>query len=129
MLIGAILASASNLLFVILAGKGHDFFYMYSAVMFDNLASGLASAIFVAFLSVLTNIRFSMVQYALLSSLMTLTPKILGGYSGAMVETMGYPAFFTFTALIGIPVLLLIYMVDKHVMSQDATRGDNITHE
>lgn len=97
--------------------------------MFDNLASGLASAIFVAFLSVLTNIRFSMVQYALLSSLMTLTPKILGGYSGAMVETMGYPDFFTFTALIGIPVLLLIYMVDKHVMSQDATRGDNITHE
>ena len=66
---------------------------------------------------------------SLLSSLMTLTPKILGGYSGAMVETMGYPAFFTFTALIGIPVLLLIYMVDKHVMSQDATRGDNITHE
>jgi PAT family beta-lactamase induction signal transducer AmpG len=26
-------------------------------------------------------------------------------------------------------VLLLIYMVDKHVMSQDATRSDKITHE
>ena len=120
MLIGAILASSSNLLFVMLAGKGHDFFYMYFAVMFDNLASGLASAIFVAFLSVLTNIRFSMVQYALLSSLMTLTPKILGGYSGAMVENMGYASFFTFTALIGVPVLFLIYMVDKHVMGEHA---------
>lgn len=43
MLMGAILASSSNLLFVMLAGKGHDFFYMYFAVMFDNLASGLAS--------------------------------------------------------------------------------------
>lgn len=118
MLIGAILASTSNLLFVLLAGKGHDFFYMYFAVMFDNMASGLASAVFVAFLSVLTNIRFSMVQYALLSSLMTLTPKILGGYSGAMVKSMGYPFFFTFTALIGIPVLLLIYIVDKQVMNQ-----------
>ena len=120
MLMGAILASSSNLLFVMLAGKGHDFFYMYFAVMFDNLASGLASAIFVAFLSVLTNIRFSMVQYALLSSLMTLTPKILGGYSGAMVENMGYASFFTFTALIGVPVLFLIYMVDKHVMGEHA---------
>lgn len=129
MLIGAILASTSNLLFVMLAGKGHDFFYMYVAVMFDNMASGLASAIFVAFLSVLTNIRFSMVQYALLSSLMTLTPKILGGYSGAMVENMGYPTFFTFTALIGIPVLFLIYMVDKHVMSQDAAKEAKLTHE
>lgn len=129
MLIGAILAAASNLLFVILAGKGHDFFYMYFAVMFDNMASGLASAIFVAFLSVLTNVRFSMVQYALLSSLMTLTPKILGGYSGSMVENMGYPAFFTFTALIGIPVLFLIYMVNKHVMSQDAVKETKVSHE
>ncbi len=120
MLIGAILASTSNLLFVMLASKGHDFTAMYTAVMFDNLASGLASAIFVAFLSVLTNIRFSMVQYALLSSLMTLTPKILGGYSGAMVDSMGYEKFFTFTALIGVPVLFLIYMVDKHVMKQPA---------
>ena len=120
MLIGAILASTSNLLFVMLASKGHDFTAMYIAVMFDNLASGLASAIFVAFLSVLTNIRFSMVQYALLSSLMTLTPKILGGYSGAMVDSMGYEKFFTFTALIGVPVLFLIYMVDKHVMKQPA---------
>lgn len=129
MLIGAILASTSNLLFVILAGKGHDFFYMYFAVMFDNMASGLASAIFVAFLSVLTNVRFSMVQYALLSSLMTLTPKVLGGYSGAMVENMGYPAFFTFTALIGIPVLFLIYMVNKHVMSQDAVKETKFIHD
>ena len=51
---------------------------------------------------------------------MTLTPKILGGYSGAMVENMGYASFFTFTALIGVPVLFLIYMVDKHVMGEHA---------
>lgn len=116
MMIGAILASASNLLFVLLANSGHDYVVMYLAVILDNLASGLAGAVFVAFLSSLTNIRFTAVQYALLSSLMTLTPKILGGYSGGMVETMGYANFYTFTALVGVPVLLLIYLVDKKIM-------------
>lgn len=116
MMIGAILASASNLLFVLLANAGHDYVVMYSAVILDNLASGLAGAVFVAFLSSLTNIKFTAVQYALLSSLMTLTPKILGGYSGGMVESMGYANFYTFTALVGVPVLLLIYLVDKKIM-------------
>ena len=61
--------------------------------MFDNLASsGLASAIFSPFIGI-DQYSFSMVQYALLSSLMTLTPKILGGYSGAMVNRHGYPVF------------------------------------
>lgn len=116
MMIGAILASASNLLFVALASRGHDYVFMYLAVVLDNLASGLAGAVFVAFLSSLTNIKFTAVQYALLSSLMTLTPKILGGYSGGMVESMGYANFYTFTALVGVPVLLLIYLVDKKIM-------------
>lgn len=116
MMIGAILASASNLLFVLLASRGHDYTVMYIAVVLDNLASGLAGAVFVAFLSALTNIKFTAVQYALLSSLMTLTPKILGGYSGGMMETMGYATFYTFTALVGVPVLFLIYLVDKKIM-------------
>lgn len=116
MMIGAVLASTSNLLFVLLANSGHDYVVMYMAVVLDNLASGLAGAVFVAFLSSLTNIKFTAVQYALLSSLMTLTPKILGGYSGAMMESMGYANFYTFTALVGVPVLFLIYWVDKTIM-------------
>ena len=63
----------------------------------------------------LTNIRFTAVQYAILSSLMTLLPKTLGGYSGTMVENIGYPGFFLFTALLGLPVLLLVYLVDKKI--------------
>ncbi len=37
------------------------------------------------------------------SSVMTLFPKILGGYSGGMVEQMGYANFYLMTAVIGIP--------------------------
>ena len=112
---GAVLASATNLLFVALSYRGHDVLFLYLAVGCDNLASGLAGAVFVAFLSSLTSIRFTAVQYAVLSSLMTLLPKTLGGYSGAMVQNIGYPGFFLFTALLGVPVLLLLWLTDQYV--------------
>ena len=44
---------------------------------------------------------------------MTLLPKVLGGYSGTIVDKMGYPFFFIFTFAIGMPILGLIYWVDK----------------
>ncbi len=115
MALGAILAAATNLMFVLLAWRGHDIVFMYLAVAMDNLAAGLAGAVFIAFLSALTSIRFTAVQYAIFSSLMTLLPKTLGGYSGSMVDAIGYPAFFTFTAVIGLPVLWLIYQVGRRV--------------
>ena len=116
MMVGAILACVTNLLFVLLTYHPGDLTYMYMAVIMDNLAAGLASAVFIAFLSALTSIKFTAVQYAIFSSLMTLFPKVLGGYSGGIVDAMGYPFFFTFTFAIGIPILLLIYLVDKQLM-------------
>ena len=94
---------------------------MYIAVGLDNLAAGLAGTVFVAFLSSLTNIRFTAVQYALFSSLMTLLPKTLGGYSGAIVEGMGYTRFFLFTTLLGIPIIFLIWLADKLLFRQPET--------
>ena len=119
MMIGAILACATNLLFVVLTFHPGSLPIMYVAVIFDNLAAGLASAVFIAFLSALTSIRFTAVQYAIFSSLMTLIPKVMGGYSGAVVDNMGYPFFFIFTFAIGLPILVLIYFVDKHIVIGD----------
>lgn len=93
--------------------QSYSIWWLYFAIIIDNLASGLAGAAFVAFLSSLTSVSFTAVQYALFSSLMTLTPKILGGYSGTMVTHMGYPNFFLMTALIGIPIFLLVIWVTK----------------
>jgi len=44
---------------------------------------------------------------------MTLLPKVLGGYSGSIVDGIGYPGFFIFTTLIGVPVLLLIWLAGR----------------
>jgi PAT family beta-lactamase induction signal transducer AmpG len=50
---------------------------------------------------------------------MTLIPKALGGYSGSMVDAMGYPSFFLLTALLGLPVLLLIVIAAKRFEIRD----------
>jgi len=112
---GAILAAATNLAFIGLALVGRDLTWLYWVVSIDNLAAGFASAAFVAFLSSLTNIQFTAVQYAIFSSLMTLLPKTLGGYSGAMVDGMGYPGFFTLTALLGVPVIALVWLAGRRL--------------
>ena len=87
--------------------------WLYFAIIVDNLAAGLAGAAFIAFLSSLTSVSFTAVQYAIFSSLMTLTPKILGGYSGTIVNSIGYPYFFLMTTLLGIPILILVVWVAK----------------
>lgn len=118
MMLGAAAAALTNLMFAWLAVRGHDPVLMYSAVALDNFAAGFAGTVFVAFLSSLTNIRFTAVQYALFSSLMTLLPKTLGGYSGAIVENIGYTQFFILTALLGLPIVLLVWLADKQLFQK-----------
>ena len=112
---GAVLSALTNLLFVGLAYAGHDERWLYGVVAADNLAAGLASAAFVAFLSSLTQVSFTAVQYAIFSSLMTLLPKTLGGYSGGMVDALGYPGFFVLTTLMGLPVLGLVWWSSRRL--------------
>lgn len=111
---GAILTVLTNLLFMLLAQAGHNIELLYLVISADNLTAGLASAAFIAFLSSLTNVSFTAVQYAVFSSLMTLLPKVIGGYSGSMVDNLGYSNFFLIASCMGLPVLLLIYGIQRH---------------
>ena len=79
----------------------------------DNISSGFAGAAFVVYLSALTSIKFTATQYALFSSLMILFPKVIAGYSGSMVNFMGYSNFYIFTAILGVPVLIFIIWIAK----------------
>ncbi len=120
---GALLAALTNLLFVVMANTGPSLPMLYLVISADNLAGGIASAAFVAFLSSLTSVRFTATQYALFSSLMTLIPKLFAGYSGSMVDNMGYPFFFTLTAVIGIPVLVLVWLSSKFLYNHDKNQS------
>ena len=108
LLIGAAASAATNLMFMLLVGMGPHLNMLVVTISCDNFSAGLATSAFVAYLSSLTNLKFSATQYALLSSIMLLLPRLIGGYSGVMVESLGYAHFFLATALMGIPTLLLI---------------------
>jgi len=113
LMLGAVLSAVSNLLFVWLSSVGHDVQALIGVISADNLASGIASAAFIAYLSSLTNISYSATQYALLSSMMLLLPKFIAGFSGDFVNAYGYATFFTATAWLGLPVLLLVALVSR----------------
>jgi len=113
LMLGAVLSAASNLLFAWLGTRGHDVTALIFVISADNLSSGIASAAFIAYLSSLTNVNYSATQYALFSSMMLLAPKFLAGYSGRYVDAFGYQNFFIATALLGVPVLLLVWLASR----------------
>jgi MFS transporter, PAT family, beta-lactamase induction signal transducer AmpG len=120
LMLGAILSAVSNLLFAWLSTRGVDLTGLIWVISADNLSSGIASAAFIAYLSGLTNIQYSATQYALFSSMMLLFPKWLAGFSGVAVDKIGYANFFTGTALLGVPVLVLIILAMKYAPSVSA---------
>jgi PAT family beta-lactamase induction signal transducer AmpG len=111
--VGALLSAATNVLFAWLAMRGHDLTGLIFVISADNLAGGIASSAFVAYLSGLTNVAYSATQYALFSSLMLLLPKFIAGFSGVAVNAYGYAAFFNATALLGAPVLILVWLAAR----------------
>jgi PAT family beta-lactamase induction signal transducer AmpG len=44
---------------------------------------------------------------------MLMLPKFIAGFSGDFVDAYGYADFFTATALLGVPVLLLVWLVNR----------------
>jgi PAT family beta-lactamase induction signal transducer AmpG len=117
--IGGVTSAATNILFLMLADMGPDIRMLVVTISLDNFSSGLATSAFVAYLSSLTNLKFSATQYALLSSIMLLLPRLIGGYSGVMVEKFGYHSFFLITALLGVPTLVLILLHWRYYKATD----------
>ena len=116
LLLGAILAASTNLLFALLAILEPKSIYLMIVIIADNISAGIASVAFVAFLSSLTNRDFTTTQYALFTSFMLFFPKIIGGYSGTIVDNFGYVSFFIATALIGLPVIILIIIFKNKLL-------------
>jgi PAT family beta-lactamase induction signal transducer AmpG len=120
------LLAVSNLAFAWLAHGGQpDTLMLTGAISIDNLAGGIAGTVFIAFLSGLTNTAYTATQYALFTSIMLLPGKIIGGFSGLIVDTVqaarystrafgGYETFFVFTALLGLPAFVLALAVRRY---------------
>ncbi|MBU2114479.1 MAG: MFS transporter [Gammaproteobacteria bacterium] len=118
--IGAVLSAVTNVLFSLLSQIGYDLMWLTFVISADNLSAGIATSAFLAYLASLVNLAFTATQYAIFSSLMLLLPKFAGGFSGQWVDQMGYSQFFIFTALLGLPAMLLILLIQRQAKKQNA---------
>jgi len=114
LLVGAVTVALTNLLFVQLANVGADLNWLAVAISGDNLSGGFSNAVFIAYLSSMTNRAYTATQYALFSSLMTLPGKLFSGFSGVIVDASSYQTFFVYAALMGLPAVLLAWLLWKH---------------
>ena len=109
---GSLAVIASNLMFMTLAFQDHPSITGLAIVVSaDNLAMGIAGTALIAYLSSLTTASYTATQYALFSSMYALPGKLLMGTSGFVVDAVGYPWFFVYTSSLGIPALVLLYLI------------------
>ena len=85
--------------------------FLIGTITADNFSAGLGGAVFIAYLSSLTNRLYTATQYALFTSFMTLPGKFIGGFSGVFVDGYGYVIFFSGAAAAGIPAILLTLLL------------------
>jgi PAT family beta-lactamase induction signal transducer AmpG len=112
LLLGSSLVIISNVGYSILAAHGTPSVPgLATVISLDNFAQGVHGTALIAFMSSLTSASFTATQYAVLSSLYALPPKLLMGTSGLVVDAIGYPPFYLYTAALSIPALVLLYIL------------------
>ena len=120
LLICGVLQGLSNLPFAGLALQGKSFVWLISAIVSDNMAAGMATTAFVAYMSSLCNKSYTATQYALLSSLMALPRDLLSAASGWLVVKLGWVSFFVFTAFLCLPGLTILYFLNRRLQAKTA---------
>jgi PAT family beta-lactamase induction signal transducer AmpG len=132
LLIGAILPILGNLLYSELASGGTNidaFAHMIGlsalagafgaddrmlrlmlAISGENIATGVAGAAFVAYLSGIVSKNYTAVQYALLSSLTFLIGSLGRGIAGEAFDKLGYAIVFRYTAAVGLFAVLFVLL-------------------
>jgi len=117
LLVAIILGAASNLLYLALIGADGDIRLLTLVISGENLAQGFLGTAAVAYLSALVNQRYTATQYALFSSLIMLPGKVLGFFSGTIVESSqgGYATYFLITAVVAVPAVALFFWLKPRV--------------
>ena len=120
-IVATILIASTNLFFAILALVGPNIGMLTITISADNFTMGFAGTVFIAYLSSLTNLKFTATQYALFSSVSTFFGKFLAGFSGNIQEISGWLGFFIYAGILGLPAIFLSFFAAKQY--------DKIKHE
>jgi PAT family beta-lactamase induction signal transducer AmpG len=120
LLLGIVLAAATNLLYVFLVGAHGDVAKLTLVISGENLAGGFLGTAGVAYLSGLVNLRHTATQYAMFSSLVMLSGKVLGYWSGHIVNRIGFTEYFVLSAAAALPAIALYFWLRPRVRLGEA---------
>lgn len=120
LLLFGLLQALSNLGFMALAWAGKDYGLLVAAVLVENLSGGMGTAAFVALVMGLCDRRYTATQFAALSSVEALGRVLLGRPSAQLVDLLGWPSFFGWSALAALPGLWLVWHLRRLVAAREA---------
>ena len=112
-----VLQLVSNLMFAVQAMVGADITLLALTIGLENLAGGMGTAVFVAYLSSLCNVAYTATQYALLSSFMVVARTWLSSSGGALAEWLDWIGFFLLTTGAAVPGLMLLWWLGRSGMA------------
>lgn len=110
-----LLQAASILTFLALSRIGHNYPAMVIAVGVENLAWGMGTAAFIAYIMALCDHRYTAFQFALLSALDSISRVLLGPIAGFVAEYAGWSAVFTVSVLLAVPGLVLLVLLRQRI--------------
>jgi len=115
-----LLQMASNLMFVVQALAGHNIAVLTLTIGLENLAGGMGTTAFVAYLSSLCNVAYTATQYALLSSFMAFGRTLLSSSGGWLADQLDWVAFFLLTTAAALPGLALLWWLGRRYPERPA---------
>ena len=123
LLVCGVLQMLSNLMFAVQAVIGHNLSVLALTIGIENIAGGMGTAAFIAYLMGLCNRTYTMTQYALFSSLFAIAGRIFSVPGGWLADNIDWVSYFLLTTLAAVPgLVLLIWMMRAFPPPQTETR-------
>ena len=116
-----ILQALSTASFALVTFTGPVIWSLATVVIFEDFSSGMGTAAFIAFMSSITNEKYTATQFALLSGLAVIGRTLFSGYAGYMQEFLGWAGFFYVGALMAIPGLIMLYLISRTTAAVEVT--------
>jgi MFS transporter, PAT family, beta-lactamase induction signal transducer AmpG len=110
-------------MYLVLAFSPGDRTMLYSTVVTEAFAQGMADAAFLTYLSGLCSLAFTATHYALLSSLASIAIHTLGGLSGVLAAGVGWKMFYALCMLAALPSMGLMLHLLRRFPPEETARA------
>jgi MFS transporter, PAT family, beta-lactamase induction signal transducer AmpG len=111
LVISGLMMMFSNVMFMILAASGHNYWMLVAAIVTENMTSGIGLTVFITYLSGLSSLAYTATQFALLSSFAAVGRTWLSTPAGVIAENLGWVNFWGFTVIAATPGMVLLWML------------------